>query len=65
MVARADAPAVTAVSSRQQAFDTFADELAAQWMRANPAAATVPLAVLKQVVDADIAATLHESGGAP
>jgi uncharacterized protein (DUF885 family) len=42
-VARADAPAAAAmasVSSRQQSFDAFTDELAAEWMRANPAMAT-------------------------
>jgi uncharacterized protein (DUF885 family) len=38
-------PATTAtvaapVSSRQQSFDAFTDELAVEWMRANPAAAT-------------------------
>ncbi len=38
-VASADAPAVAA-TVRQQSFDAFTDELAAEWMRANPAAAT-------------------------
>jgi len=118
------ATAAASGSTRQQSFDTFTDELAAEWMRANPAAATaqaidygipvseveryvvmpgqacaykigeleilaqraraqkalgskfsmkkfhdlllrtetVPLAMLKRVVDTDIAATLHPAG---